>query len=283
MILITGATGNTGSEILKRLCSAGIPIRAMQRPGRASSALPGVEIAEADFDDPNSIRRALDGVDRAYLVTNSTERAERQQLGFVEAASAAGVRHIVYLSQFHAATNSPVRFLHYHAVVENAIASSGIAFTHLRPNLYMQALLGFSPTITSQGRFFAPAGDARVSLVDVRDIADVAVAALTEDIHQGKTYDVTGPQAISHSEIASQLSDALGKRITFVDIPESAMRETLVSIGFPPWQADGLVEDYAHYRRGEAAGVSVAVQQVTGHPPRSFEVFAHDYLDAFLS
>lgn len=124
-------------------------------------------------------------------MTNSSERAEAQQLSFVEQARAAGVRHIVYLSQLDAAANSVVRFLRYHAVVEEAISSSGIAFTHLRPNLYMQGLLGFRSSITSEGRFFAPVGNARVSIVDVRDIAAVAVAALTQNRHEGKTYDIT--------------------------------------------------------------------------------------------
>ena len=112
-------------------------------------------------------------------MTNSSERAEEQQLRFVEIARVAGLRHIVYLSQLHAAKNSPVRFLRYHAVVEEAI-SSGMAFTNLRPNLYMQGLLGFRSSIISEGRFYAPAADARISIVDVRDIAAVAAAALTE-------------------------------------------------------------------------------------------------------
>jgi uncharacterized protein YbjT (DUF2867 family) len=178
MILITGATGSNGTEITKRLADSGVHVRAMVRKYPASDALPGVEYVMADFDDPVSIRRALEGVDRAFLTTNSTERVEAQQLNFVQQACAAGVRHIVYLSQLHAAKNSPVRFLRYHAVVEEAIGSSGMAFTHLRPNLYMQGLLGFRSAIATEGRFFASVGDAPVSIVDVRDIAAVAAASL---------------------------------------------------------------------------------------------------------
>src|SRR5258705_6710546 len=173
----------------------------------------------------------IEGIERAFLVTNSSGRAEEQQLRFVEAARAAGVRHIVYLSQLHAVRNSPVRFLHYHAVVEEAIASSGMAFTHLRPNLYMQGLLGFRSSIQSDGCILAPAGDARVSIVDVRDIAAVAAAALTRSGHEGKTYDITGPESLSHEEVAGQLSESLGKQITFVDITGAAMRSALLSFG----------------------------------------------------
>jgi uncharacterized protein YbjT (DUF2867 family) len=256
----------------------------MVRPGsgRANDLLQDVELATADFDDGPSIARALEGIESAFLLTNSSERVEEQQLRFVERACEAGVRHIVYLSQLHAARNSPVRFLHYHAVVEEAITSSGMAFTHLRPNLYMQGLLGFRSSIKSEGRILAPAGNARVSIVDVRDIAAVAATAFTQSGHEGKIYDITGPESLTHAEMASQLAEALGKQITFVDIPEETMRSALLSFGLPEWQADGLVEDYAHYRRGEASDVSPAVQDVTGHPPHTFVEFAGDYKHVFL-
>ena len=271
-------------KIVKRLSSTGAGVRAMVRKPRdqAKSILPGVEIATADFDQPESIRRALEGVDRAFLVTNSSERVEEQQLRFVQLALESGVRHIVYLSQLHASKDSPVRFLRYHAVVEEAISSSGMAYTHLRPNLYMQGLIAFRASIASEGRFFAPAGEARVSIVDVRDIAAVTTAALTSNSHEGKVYDVTGPEALTHTEIAVHLSEALSKQITFTDIPEAAMRSALAGLGVPQWQADGLVEDYAHYRRGEAAAVSTAVQDVTGVPAHTFLAFARDCRSAFL-
>ena len=284
MILVTGATGNNGAEVIKQLTGSGAAIRAMSRRPheRIGQGSPGVEFVTADFDDPASLRRALDGAESAFLVTNSSERVQAQQLSFVEAARTAGVRRIVYVSQLHATRDSPVRFLRYHAVVEDAIAASGMAFTNLRPNLYMQGLLGFRSSIASEGRFFAPAGDARISIVDVRDIAAVAVAALTEAGHEGKIYNITGPESLSHSEMALQLSKALERPVTFVDIPETAMREALLGFGIPEWQADGLIEDYAHYRRGEASTISTSVRDVTGHPPHSFADFARDYKQVFL-
>jgi uncharacterized protein YbjT (DUF2867 family) len=283
MILVTGASGNNGAEVIKQLSGSGSPVRAMSRRPheRFGEGSPGVEFVTADFDDPASLRRALDGVESAFLVTNSSERVQAQQLSFVDAARVVGVRHIVYLSQLHATRDSPVRFLRYHAVVENAIAASGMAFTNLRPNLYMQGLLGFRSSIASEGRFFAPAGDSRVSIVDVRDIAAIAVVALTEAGHEGKTYDITGPEALTHAEMATQLSNALGRQVAFVDIPETAMREALLGFGIPEWQADGLIEDYAHYRRGEASTVSTSIRDVTGHPPHSFADFARDYKQVF--
>lgn len=284
MILVTGATGNNGSEIVKMLAAQNVPVRAMVRDRNRASAireLSKVEIVEGDFDRPATLLSALNGVDRAFLVTNSSEHAEAQQLTFVDAAKQSGVAHIVKLSQFAANADSPVRFLRYHAAVEAAIQASGMAYTFLRPNLFMQGLLNFKSTIATQNAFYAAIGDAKVSMIDVRDIADVAIAALTETGHEGKIYDLTGPQALTHTEVAHYLSDAIGRKITFANIPPDTMLNTLLSVHFPTWQAEGLIEDYAHYRRGEASVVASGVQNATGKAPRSFETFAHDYAPMF--
>lgn len=283
MILVTGATGNNGLEVVKRLAARNVQVRAMVRDRTRSVAIAdlNIEIVEGDFDRPETLPNALAGVDRAFLLTNSTERAEAQQLAFGKAARQSGVNHIVKLSQFAADANSPVRFLRYHAAVEAALRSPGMTYTFLRPNLFMQGLLNFRSTITTQNAFYAAAGDAKVSAVDVRDIADVAVAALTEPGHEGKIYDLTGPQALTHTEMAEHLSTALGRQITFVNITPEAMHDTLLGVGFPVWQADGLIEDYAHYRRNEAAAITSGVQDVIGKAPRSFEEFARDYATMF--
>jgi uncharacterized protein YbjT (DUF2867 family) len=124
-------------------------------------------------------------------------------------------------------------------------------------------------------------GDAKVSVVDVRDIAEVAVVALTETGHEGKIYNLTGPQALTHAELAEQLSAALNRQITFVDIPSETMRDQLLNIGVPAWQADGLIEDYAHYQRNEAATISSDIQDAIGKEPRTFKTFACDYAIKF--
>lgn len=284
MILVTGATGANGTELTKALASRGVPFRAMVRSERdraALAALPGADVVRADFDDAASVERALAGVTRAFLLTPSSERAEAHQLAFVEAARRAGVGHVVKLSQYAADEGSPVRFLRYHAVVERAVEGSGLAYTFLRPNLFMQGLLSFREPITRDGQFFAPIGDAAVSVVDVRDIAAAAAAALTEDGHEGQTYTLTGPEGLTHADMAAELSRALGRPVAFVDVPPEAMRDAVLGLGMNPWQADGLIEDYAHYRRGEAAAVAAGVADATGVAPRPFRTFAHDYAEAF--
>jgi uncharacterized protein YbjT (DUF2867 family) len=285
-ILITGGSGTVGGELAKQLTSAGVEFRAMVRSTKGSkkaAALKGVDTVPGDFDDPGSLGRALRGVERAFLLTNSSDRAEAQQTAFVGAAKQAGVKHIVKLSQWAASSDSPVRFLRYHGTVERRIRESGVAFTFLRPNLFMQGLLAFKDTIASQGKFFAAIGDARISAVDVRDIAAAAAAALTANSHEGKTYNLTGPQALTHAEIAAQLSSAMGREIRFVDVPPDAMRQALLGVGLLPWQAEGLVEDYAHYSRGEGTEVTTGIFDATGKQPRSFETFAKDYAGAFAT
>jgi uncharacterized protein YbjT (DUF2867 family) len=241
-----------------------------------------MELVEGDFAEPKTFTRALENVDRLFLLIPSSADVEQQQLNFVDAAKRSKVRYIVKLSQLGADEKAAGRFQRYHGAVEQYILKSDIPYTFLRPNLFMQGLLNFRATISSQGVFYAPAGDAKVSVVDVRDIASVAARVLTESGHEGRTYDITGPQALSHAEMADQLSKAAGKPIKFVDIPPDAMRQALLGFGMPAWQADGVVEDYDHYRRGEAGVVTQTVRDVTRSEATSFSRFAKDYIGRLL-
>ncbi|MDR6569415.1 SDR family oxidoreductase [Chitinophaga ginsengisegetis] len=284
-ILITGATGHIGTTLAKHLSAQGVPFRAMVRTtdhlANTIAALPGAEIVTGDFNDANSLALALKGIERAFLLTNSSEEAGKLQSNFVTAAVKSGLPHIVKLSQLHAAAQSPVRFLRYHAAVEEEIRLSGMAYTFLRPNLFMQGLLGFRETIATQNKFFATAGNASISVVDTRDIAAVAAAALTTSGHEGKTYDITGPQPLTHAALAESLSHALGRTIRYINVTDAELLPALLHAGFPTWQAEGLIEDYAHYARGEAAAVSTAVMDVTGKPARDFAAFATEYAPLF--
>jgi uncharacterized protein YbjT (DUF2867 family) len=282
-ILITGATGSIGTELCKQLSAQGVPFRAMVRSlanAQSLQSLKGAELVTGDFEDADSLKAALRGIKHAFLLTNSSEHAESLQSGFVDVAMETGLSHIVKLSQWAADLQSPVRYLRYHAAVEQKIKHSGIAYTFLRPNLFMQGLLGFREPIVKQGSFFAAIGDGKISTVDIRDIA--AVAALTlKGGHEGKTYNLTGPEALTHQQMAAQLSKATGRDIRFVDVPPEVMLNALISAGFPNWQAEGLIEDYAHYSRGEAAMVTNDIIRLTGNRPVGFETFARDYAPAF--
>jgi len=280
-ILVTGATGSTGSAIVRSLTDRGVPVRVMVRKPPPPGTFPAAaQTVVADFDDQKSLAAALTGVSRAYLVTPSSEQAQEQQLRFADQAGESGVERLVVLSQLGAEANSPVRFLRYHAAVEQHIQDTGLDYTFLRPNLFFQGFLAFAGLIAQSSMFFAPIGTSAVSAIDVRDIAEVAAAVLTEDGHQRAIYTLTGPAAITHGEIAEALSAVLDRTITFSDAPPEQFGAALHGI-LPPWQIEGTLEDYAHYRRGEAADVSAAVSDITGTPARGIEQFCRDYVDSF--
>ena len=245
-VLVTGATGSSGQALWQALLRR-VPARAMVRKPSDADRFVGAatDAAVADLDDATAVAAALEGVERAYLVTPSSERAEAQQVGFVEAAARVGVRHLVVLSQLGAREDSPVRFLRYHAAVERRVRELGLGHT-------------------------------------LADIGEVAATVLTDDDPRDATLTLTGPQALTHAEMAESLSAAVGRKIVFTDVSPEAFAAALEGV-LPPWQVAGLTEDYAHYRRGEAAEVSSAVRDVTERPPRPFDAFALDNAAAFSS
>ncbi len=285
MILITGATGNVGTEVIKKLSEGKQPIRAFVRNRTQARHItqPGVELVEGDFAKPKTFARALDGVESVFLLTPSTAEAEQEQCDFVDAAQKSKVKHIVKLSQLGATSNASGRFQRYHGAVENYITKSKIPHTFLRPNLFMQGLLNFRPTIASQGVFFSPVSHARISVVDVRDIGAVAAKTLMEPKHEGKAYVLTGPETLTHAEMAEQLSQAVGKPIKHVEVSPEVMKEALLKNGVQAWQAEGVVEDYERYRKGEGEHVTAAIQDITGYEATYFAQFALDNAARFSS
>src|SRR5215813_8065080 len=283
MILITGANGNVGTIVVKKLAEGKRPVRAFvrNRTQAREITLPGVELVEGDFTKPKTFARALDGVEKLFLLTPSSAHAEQQQCNFVDAAKSAKVKRIVKLSQLGASTSAPGRFQRYHGAVEHYILKSKIPYTFLRPNLFMQGLLNFRQTIPSQGAFYAPVSHARISVIDVRDIGAAAAKTLTEPKHEEKIYELTGPEALTHAEMAEQLSQAVGKPIKHAEVLPEIMKDMFRKAGLPAWQADGVVEDYDHYRKGEAEHVSSAVRDLTGYEATFFAQFALDNATKF--
>lgn len=280
-VLVTGATGGIGGHLLTALGGRDVTVRALVRdPDRLAGAGVGVEVVRGDLRDPDAVAAALHGVDAAFLNSPSAPDAATTQIAVADAAATAGVNRLVLLSQFAARADSPVRFLRWHAAVEQHVRDLGIGHVVLRPNLFLQGLLAFAPLVAATGRFGAPIGDAAVSAVDVRDIADAAAAVLTGAGSDGAVHDLTGPRAVTHAEIAAALAEATGHPVSFDDLAPEAFAAALDGV-LPPWQAAGLVEDYAHYARGEAARVDDAVAVLTGHPARTLEEFARDHVAAF--
>jgi uncharacterized protein YbjT (DUF2867 family) len=287
MILITGATGTNGIEIVKLLSQKGVPCRALVRTsekGTMLSGLPGVEIRYGDFAHPETLAPALDGIDRALLISSVDPRLPELQGNFVQAAKRAGVPYVVKFSgawMMGGADLRAWRFARWHAEAEKKLEDSGLAFTHLQPNQFMQVYLRFQSTIATQRKFFAACKDSKVSPVDVRDIAAVAVAVLTGSGHEGKSYVLTGPQALTYFEVAEKLSTAIGEKVTYVDVPLEAARTAMVDSGAPEWFVDGQMEQYQVRLKGYQSALTLAVSEVAGKQPITFDEFARDHAAHF--
>jgi len=277
MILVTGATGLNGGALVRLLSARGVAVRALVRSAEkaaALAALPHVEIVAGDMARPGTLAAALHGVDRAMLISSSDPVMLEVQSNFIAAAAGAGVKHVVKLSGIMPELDSPFRFARMHGEIERRLEASGMAFTHLRAGEFMPAYFRQVRSIVEQGALFLPMEDARIASIDVDDIAEVAALALTSSGHEGKTYPLTGPEALSMAEVAEKLSAVTGKPIRYVDVAPEDARKTQLAAGIPPYLADALVELFAERRKGKEATVSPAVQTLLGRRPASFDDFA---------
>ena len=277
MILVTGATGLNGSELVHRLSARGVPVRALVRSVAKTqrlSALPQVEIVQGDMARPETLREALRGVERAILISSSDPAMLEVQANFIEAARKAGAKHVVKLSGIMPDLDSPFRFARMHGEIERRLEASGMAFTHLRAGEFMQAYFRQVPSIIAKGALFLPMEDARIASTDICDIAEVAATVLTGAGHEGKIYPLTGPEALNMAEVAERLSAATEKTIRYVNVaPEEATRANLAA-GMPPYTAEALAELFGERRRGKEGQVSPLIQTLFGWQPTSFEEFS---------
>jgi len=282
MLLVTGATGTTGMEVLRALKDRGVAARALVRDETKAHHLRdlGFEPATGDLGDPRTLGPALDGVERAYLVSPAGPMQSELEQTFLDAAKAAGVKHVVKLSVIGASPEAPLRFARSHATVEHALKESGMAWTLLRPTAFMQNTLAWGPQL-HDGTFYSPVPDAAVSIVDARDVAEVAAAALTDEAHEGKSYGLSGPEAVSYREQARRVFAAAGREVTVEEVPVEELKRELVRAGVPPWNAEGLAEQFELYAGGGATMVTSGVQDALGRPPRDLDTFATDHAEAF--
>jgi uncharacterized protein YbjT (DUF2867 family) len=282
-ILVSGATGSIGSALVSQLAAAGLATRALVRDPQRAAAIAGegVEIVQGDLGDPTSLDAAFAGVTRAFLLSAADPRQEELQGNFVAAAQRAGVDQVVKLSVMGAGDDSPVALARWHRSTEKLLERSGLAWTHLRPGFFMQNLFMFAPSIAEAGVFHAPLGDAKLSLIDARDIAAVALRALTEPGHAGKVYELYGPEAQSYGEIAAIMSRVLGRPVSYQDIPEEAARGGMLDAGMPDWIVDDLIKLQAVARKGYMAGSGNLLRSLLGREPADVANFLADHAMAF--
>jgi len=280
-VLVTGATGTVGRDVAKLLSKKGAAARAGVRDQVEARTQFGADIALAtfDFEAAASFPGALKGIEKVFLLPPLMPNQLELANAFVDAAKLAGVRHIVKLSAIGADASPPYTFGKWHAASDQHVRESGLAFTFLRPNSFMQNFINYFPP--RDGTIYLPWGNGKASFVDSRDIAAVAAEALTSDGHEGKTYTLTGPAALGIAEVASILSEVAGREINYVDVPESAARDGMLQAGLPQWQVEPLLELHATNKQNRWTAVTADVEKVTGKAATAFAQFARDYADSF--
>jgi NAD(P)H dehydrogenase (quinone) len=265
---VTGATGRLGGRVARRVADRGVPQRLLVRDPDRAPRLPGAAAAPAPFGDPDAVGTALQDL-QIVLMVSASETPDRvdQHRAFVDAAAAAGVQHLVYISFYGAAPQCTFTLGRDHHLTEQHIRSSGLRFTFLRDNLYAD----FLPALVAEdGVIRGPAGDGRVAAVAQDDIADAATAVLLDPpAHAAATYDLTGPEALSLDEVAVVLTTALGRTITYQPETVEQAYASRAGYGAPDWQLDAWVSTYTAIANGELAGITHDVPRLTGHPATS--------------
>jgi uncharacterized protein YbjT (DUF2867 family) len=282
-ILIMGATGTIGRDTVRMLTGMGVPVRAMTRDPERARALPGFAGAEVVFGDgarPETLAAACAGIEKMMFVLPTEENWGALQRNIIAAARSSGVRHVVHVSAMGVSPDEPSDSLSLHYEGERLLEQSGMAFTHLRGNAFMQNVLNFySWTIKASGVFYQCTGNAPMAHIDTRDIAEIAVLALTRDGHGDKAYDLTGPEVLRYSDVAEQLSAELGRTIRHVDLSAAEYEQATIAAGASAWLATEIVNIYnrGYYGTGKAGHVTDTARTLLGREPRSFRQFARDH------
>ena len=277
MILVIGGRSKIGAALIAELLAQGEQVRVLVRAGESASSLPAAAGAvTGDLADEGSLVTAMEGVERVFLLSSPHSDAVSWHRNAIDAARRTQVQLLVRSSILGADRESAAEFIGAHTACDRYLEDSGLPHVIVRPNLFLQNVP--ESTITSvdaSGSFYVNAGEARISMVDTRDVAAVAAVVLTQPGHAGAHYDVTGPQALSYADVAAKLTSVMGRQISYVNAPDDAVRQALLAAGLDGWFANALVGLYQDYRRsgsdGYAAQVTSTVQRLTGRPARSLD------------
>jgi uncharacterized protein YbjT (DUF2867 family) len=282
MILITGASGTVGRAVLAEVARRGDKHRAMYRSKEEAAKAPaGTEAVIADFSDQASLRSALRGVESVYLVCSPIPELAQLEGNAIEACEESGVQRIVLNSALGAGDYAK-SFPSWHRKVEDKLRATKIAHCILRPNSFLQNLLTYyAPSIRAQGAFYGAMGTARTSYVDVRDLAAVAARALKSSEHDGKTYELNGPEALTCAEVAERISRHAGVGAQYVDIPAGAQRKAMMDQGMPDWQVTALLELQEYYTGGRGGSLDGVLGGLLGRPPITIDKFLEEFAGEF--
>lgn len=286
MILVSGATGTVGREVLRLLVRRDVPVRAMTRdPARLSSFETGVEVVRADFEAPETLSDAVAGVEGVFLLTAPGAWVPEHDLAMIKAARVCKVRKVVKLSAIGGRPSTDdggTMPAGWHAPGEQALAGSGLTWTVLRPSSLASNALRWADTIRAGQPVPNMTGTGTQGVVDPRDVAEVAVEALLGAEHDGLALTLTGPDLVSVPDQVAQLSEVLGRPISTVDVALEEAREQMLASGLDPSVVDVAVRGSQLVRDGGNAVVTDDVHRILGHPARSFRTWALDHRGAFL-
>jgi uncharacterized protein YbjT (DUF2867 family) len=280
MILVTGATGTVGREVVALLVQAGQRVRAFTRDPKKAHFGSGVEVIVGDLDRPDTLEKAFQGVERVFSLSTGPQLGVHDA-NVAKVAKRAGVKHIVKLSVMGAGMGADTAITHWHEAGEKAILDSGVSWTLVRPGIFMSNSLQWVGTIKAQGKVFGPFGDGKMVPVHPRDIAAVAVKALTTPGHEGKAYLLTGPESLNMAEQVRVLAEETGRAIQYVAVPPEAARDNMLKAGMPANYADALLKVAAMVRAGQMGQPLPTVQQVTGRKALTWHEWARENALAF--
>jgi uncharacterized protein YbjT (DUF2867 family) len=281
VILVTGGTGKVGGQALRRLVEMGLEVRALTRDPTKIDALGlDVEAVQGDLDRPETLPQAMAGVDKVLLVAGGWDIAG-EDANVIAAAEEAGVGHLVLLSSL--GVEAGVASGPFHAPGEATLRSSGLRWTILRPGFYMANALMWRDTVVGQGIVYEPTGTGRHALVHPADVGDVAAVVLSSEGHEGRTYELTGPEALSSADCAAALSAVLDREVRHVDVPDEAFRAGLAQAGVPQPVVENLARYYAMVKAGDFAMVTADVPDLLGRPARTFAEWAAENAGAFAA
>jgi uncharacterized protein YbjT (DUF2867 family) len=281
MILVTGSRGNVGSAVVEQLAAGGHRVRALVRDVKEGSSFPTtVDVVAGDLDNVDSLVNAMKGVDRMFMLAPFTPSLVKHDGNMIDAAKRSRIKHVVKLSALGAQYEA-ITLARWHRTGEKSLESSGMAWTHVRPSGFFTNTLMWAGMIRSGGSVYHPTGEGKLGIVDPRDIAAVAVKALTENGHEAKSYEVTGPAALSTSEQCDVIGRILGKPIHAVTVPDAVARDAMIGQGMPLQLANCLLEFLGVVRAGQAALVTDTVQNVTGRAPWTFESWVKAQIATF--
>jgi uncharacterized protein YbjT (DUF2867 family) len=285
MLLVTGATGAAGSFIANEFVRQQVPLRILVRDSakaRRLENIPTVELVEGDMSSRNSLASALDGVDRALMISASTPDMVETQCTFIDASKAAGVRHIIKFSGLDARLDTTFPFGRMHKDIEQYLETSGLAWTHLRPTGFMQEYLREAPSIVHDGALYLALGEVRLNPVDLVDVGKIGFHLLRDGGHEGQRLHLTGPEALTMAEVAERISRAIGRPVRYVAISPEQRRQALIAHGIPAPIANALDKQvHERLKGGLESEVDLSTHKLFNIQPTTFMEFAKRNAESF--